>query len=208
MTSTLISTFSMLGSHIRVQERVADEVLQCPDASNYENAVRLYLTQASIREAQRLHPVIGMSMPRKVPDGGMRTGGLYLPPGTTVGCNPMSLHRNTDIFGLDTEEYIPERWLDGDNSRAMERYNLIWGAGARTCPGRNLAEMLVSKVVTALIEHFEIEASIPPDHEMPYYFMAMLTGVQVRFKPRERMVHGCNTSQQNAASARATPEAT
>ena len=186
MTSTLISTLSMLGSHSHVQKRVVDEVLRCPDPSNYDNAARLWITQASIKEAQRLHPVIGMSLPRKVPEGGMSTDGLYFPPGTTVGCNPTSLHRNSDIFGPDPEEYIPDRWLDSDKSKAMERYNLIWGAGARTCPGRNLAEMLVSKIVPALIKNFEIEVVMPPDDEMPYYFMAMLTGVRARFAPRYR----------------------
>lgn len=186
MTSTLISTFSMIGSHAPAQQRIADEVLQCPDSSSFDNAVRFQFTQASIKEAQRLYPVIGMSLPRRVPEGGMRTDGLYLPPGTTVGCNPMSLHRNPDIFGLDAEAYIPDRWLGGDNVKAMDRYNLIWGAGARTCPGRNLAEMLVSKIVPALVKDFMIEVTVPPDNEMPYYFMAMLTGVKARFISRDQ----------------------
>ncbi|KAK7740470.1 Apoptosis-inducing factor 1 [Cytospora paraplurivora] len=186
MTSTLISTFSMLGSHAPAQQRIADEVLQCPDPSSFDNAARLQFTQASIKEAQRLYPVIGMSLPRKVPEGGMRTDGLYLPPGTTVGCNPVSLHRNPDIFGPDPEAYIPDRWLGGGNVKAMDRYNLIWGAGARTCPGRNLAEMLVSKIVPALVKNFEIEVTVPPDNETPYYFMAMLTGVKARFIPRDQ----------------------
>lgn len=187
MTSTLISTFSMIGSHVQAQKRVADEVLQCPDPSHFDNAVRLQFTQASIREAQRLYPVIGMSLPRRVPDEGMCIDGLYLPSGTTVGCNPMSLHRNPDIFGSDADLFIPGRWLHSDAVRTMERYNLIWGAGARTCPGRNLAEMLVSKIVPALIRNFEIQVKIPPDDQMPYYFMAMLTGVKARFILRDQI---------------------
>lgn len=185
MTSTLISVFSMIGSHAQAQKRAADEVLQYSDLSSFDDAVRLHFTQASIKEAQRLHPVIGMSLPRKVPETGMNIDGLYLPPGTTVGCNPVSLHRNPDLFGLDAEKFSPDRWLDGDNARNMERYNLIWGGGARTCPGRNLAEMLVAKIVPVLIRNFEIQVTIPSEDEMPYYFMAMLTGVRVRFIPRE-----------------------
>lgn len=184
MTSTLISVFSMIGSHTQAQKRAADEVLKCSDPSSFDSAVQLHFTQASIKEAQRLHPVIGMSLPRKVPETGMSIDGLYFPPGTTVGCNPVSLHRNPDIFGLDAETFCPDRWLNSDDMRAMDRYNLIWGGGARTCPGRNLAEMMVSKIVPSLIRDFEIQVTIPPDKEMPYYFMAMLTGVRARFIPR------------------------
>lgn len=184
MTSTLISAFSMIGSHVQAQKRVANEALQCLDPISFDNAVSLPFTQASIKEAQRLHPVIGMSLPRTVPEGGMTLDGLYLPRGTIVGCNPVSLHRNPDIFGSDAESFSPDRWLNGDDVRAMERYNLIWGGGARTCPGRNLAEMLVSKIIPALAKNFEIHVTIPPDNEMPYYFMAMMTGVRARFIPR------------------------
>lgn len=206
-TSTLISALAMLGSHREVQRRVAREVLlhrkegpssgSDSDRPSHDDAARgLRLTQASIREAQRLHPVIGMALPRRVPRGGMAVHGLVIPPGTTVGCNPVSLHRSQDIFGDDADVFRPERWLgggndnndgneEGDRIRAMERYNLIWGGGARTCPGRNLAEMLVSKIVPALIANFEVEVAVPPEDETPYYFMAMLTGVRARFIPRE-----------------------
>lgn len=200
MTSTLISTFAMLGAHPEAQQRVAREVVALPGTARprlgsplaYDDAVRLQLTQASIKEAQRLHPVIGMALPRRVPAGGMAVHGLAIPPGTTVGCNPVSLHRSRDIFGDDANVFRPERWLgsggggnEEEKTRAMERYNLIWGGGARTCPGRHLAEMLVSKIVPALVANFEVEVTIPPEEEMPYYFMAMLTGVRARFLPRE-----------------------
>lgn len=184
MTSTLISVFAMLGSHAKVQGQVAEEVRQSSEPVSYDNAVRLLFTQASIKEAQRLHPVIGMSLPRTIPAGGVKMGTLNLPGGTIVGCNPVSLHRNPEIFGPEPNAYQPDRWLDSDRARDMERFNLIYGGGARTCPGRYLAELLVSKIVPSLIKHFEVQVSIPPQEDMPYYFMAMLTGVKARFIPR------------------------
>ncbi|KAG8165682.1 hypothetical protein KVR01_004234 [Diaporthe batatas] len=235
MTSTLTSALAMLGAHPEAQRRVAREVSAAAAAAAagagaegqgqgqglfpYDEAARLRLTQASIREAQRLHPVIGMALPRRVPLGGMAVHGLAVPAGTTVGCNPVSLHRSREIFGEDADEFRPERWLVGGSGsgsnqkqdqdqqqqeeeeggegeeekriRAMERYNLIWGGGARTCPGRHLAEMVVSKAVAALVANFEVEvAALPRDEEMPYYFMAMLTGVKARFIPREVVVPG------------------
>lgn len=185
MTSTLISVFAMIGTHGQVQQRVAGEVRYFPGSLSYDAATRLAFTQASIKEAQRLHPVIGMSLPRRVPAEGMDINGLHVPSGTTVGCNPVSLHRNPEVFGPDAEVYNPERWLKDESDRKdMDRYNLIYGGGARTCPGRYLAEMLVSKIVVSVFRHFDIEVVMPPEEEVSYYFMAMLTGVKVRFVPR------------------------
>jgi cytochrome P450 len=66
----------------------------------------------------------------------------------------------------------------------MERINLIWGGGARTCPGRHLAELVIFKVVPALLKDFDLKiTAMPEESKMPYYFMAMLTGVKARFLP-------------------------
>lgn len=184
LTSTLISVFAMLGSHAKAQERVFQEARQLPVPIGYEAAAQLSFTQASIKEAQRLHPVIAMSLPREVPAAGIKLGPLHIPGGTIVGCNPVSLHRDPDIFGPRPDVYHPERWLESGAAKDMERFNLIYGGGARTCPGRYLAEMLVSKIVPALVSHFEVRVSIPPEEEMPHYFMSMLTGVKAQFIPR------------------------
>jgi cytochrome P450 len=186
MTSALTSAMAMIGSHSQVQRRAAEEIRGSEDPVRFDNAVRLSYTQASIREAQRLYPVIGMSLPRKVPAAGMRVHGHYIPPGTTVGCNPVSLHRNVDIFGPDAHVYNPDRWFDTElDTKAMERFNLTWGGGARTCPGRHLAELIVYKVVPALLKEFDVEVDIPPEEDMPFYFMAMLSGVKARFLPKK-----------------------
>lgn len=193
MCSALTAAVAMIAFHDTTKARVSREVRSAaPDSDepiSYESAIRLRLTQASIKEAQRLYPVIGMSLPRRVPMGGMRAHGHYFPAGTTVGCNPASLHRNPDIFGGNAEEFSPDRWIQGSESdagmKAMERYNLTWGGGARRCPGRHLAELIVYKVVPALVREFDIEVEMPQEEDVKFYFMAMLTGVKARFLPRK-----------------------
>ncbi|EME79872.1 uncharacterized protein MYCFIDRAFT_166309, partial [Pseudocercospora fijiensis CIRAD86] len=160
-TSTLIAVLSMLGSHAEAQDQVRDEVQDYARIDCYANACTLTYTQACIKEAQRLHPVIGMSLSRTVPANGTEIDGFYFPPGTTVGCSPVALHQNPEIFGLDARDFRPDRWLKEDDAKIMDRYNLIWGGGARTCPGRALAEMIVQRVVSTLIKEFEIKVSMP-----------------------------------------------
>ncbi|KAF9877152.1 cytochrome P450 [Colletotrichum karsti] len=187
MCSALTSIMAMIGSHREVQKRVSDEVRSAAqDPKAYDNAVRLAYTQSTIKEAQRLYPVLGMSLPRTVPPEGLTVHGQFFPSGTTVGCNPVSLHRNISIFGTDAEEYNPGRWLDDERDiRAMERFNLTWGGGGRMCPGRHLAELVVYKTIPALMEHFDVEVAMPAEEDIEYYFMAMLTGVKARFLPKK-----------------------
>jgi cytochrome P450 len=186
MCSALTCIMAMIGSHPDVQARIADEIVQTVHPMRFENAVRLQYTQASIKEAQRLYPVIGMSLPRKVPAGGLDVHGRYFPAGTTVGCNPFALHRNSNIFGDDVGDFKPERWLDAEAAKAMERYNLTWGGAPRNCPGRHLAELIMYKAVPALIKEFRVEVTMPPEGSMRFYFLAMMTDVRVRFIPREK----------------------
>lgn len=183
-TSALTAIVAMISSHPESKRRVAKEVIDLARPISSDSA--LPYTQACIKESQRLYPVISMSLPRRVPAGGLRVHGYYFPPGTTVGCNPVSLHRNVDIFGPDAESFIPDRWLDKAlDTKAMQRYNLTWGGGARTCPGRNLAEIILNQVVPTLMKEFDIEVVIPPEEDMPFYFMAIMSGVKARFLPKD-----------------------
>jgi hypothetical protein len=53
-----------------------------------------------------------------------------------VGINPWVAHRNTEVFGRDAEDFVPERWDQEQTSQerlvAMEQYNLAFGAGSRS----------------------------------------------------------------------------
>lgn len=186
MASTLTSVLAMIGSQPELQQRVVTEVLNTADPSSYANAIRLPITQAAIKESRRLHPVISMSLPRTVPSTGLHLHGHFFPSGTTVGCSPVALHRNPDIFGVDPDHFSLERWLDADMDtlRNMERYNLGWGGGSRTCPGKHLAEVVVYKIVPALIREFRIEVDLPEKKDLKSYFLSIMMGVKVRFVER------------------------
>jgi cytochrome P450 len=185
-TSALTAAIAMIASHPKIKKRVVEEVKDVARPVSLDTSSDLSYTQVCIKEAQRLHPVIGTALPRRVPSEGFSLHGHFFPAGTTVGCNPISLHRNPEIFGPDAEAFNPDRWLDGAlDTKAMKRYNLTWGGGARTCPGRNLAEMILYKVVPTLMGEFDVEVDIPPEEDMPFYFMAMLSGAKARFLPKD-----------------------
>ncbi|PHH83085.1 hypothetical protein CDD82_3620 [Ophiocordyceps australis] len=191
LASTLTSTLAMISSRAAVQKQMREEMARQAGPACWTRARAPVYTRAAIKEAMRLCPVMGMSLPRVTPAGGMRVHGRWFGPGTIVGCNPVALQRNQDVFGLDAGCYRPERWLDDRETRAMERYMLIWGGGARMCPGRPLAELVVYKVVTGLVERFNMDVGLPGDECQPSYFLCLMTGVKARFRAIEGAMESC-----------------
>ncbi|KAF5250384.1 hypothetical protein FANTH_4417 [Fusarium anthophilum] len=116
---------------------------------------------AVIKESLRCHPAVGLPLERIVPSGGLEICGVYLPPGTIVGCSAWTVHRSEDIFGRDSSQFRPERWLEGsdeDNTR-MNNFLFSFGGGARTCVGRHISYLEMYKLVPAVLKKFELRVA-------------------------------------------------
>ncbi|KAI0571419.1 CypX Cytochrome P450 [Pyrenophora tritici-repentis] len=113
--------------------------------------------QAVMKEALRLHPAVGLPLERVVPPGGATICEQYFPEGTIVGINSWVAHRDTSVFGPDAHLFKPERWLSSDKERLslMERSWMPFGLGSRTCIGRHISLLEMSKLVPALIRDFD-----------------------------------------------------
>jgi cytochrome P450 len=82
-------------------------------------------------------------MPRYPPKGGATVIGEYFPDTVQVGCNSWVIHMDKTVFGEDAEEFNPERWLESEErTREMEKYLITFGAGSRTCVGKNISLMV------------------------------------------------------------------
>ncbi len=101
-----------------------------------EQTKQMPYLQACLYEGLRLHPAVGMSLPRVTPTGGIEIDGHFIPKGvsvpvcypretlltlsqTIIGTNPWVINRNTEIFGDDVESFRPERWLKTDTRANM-----------------------------------------------------------------------------------------
>lgn len=80
----------------------------------YEETMKMKYLQACIYEGLRVHPAIGLNLPRVVPPTGAEIAGHYIPGGNIVGVNAWVVHQNRDVFGEDADQFKPERWLNCD----------------------------------------------------------------------------------------------
>ncbi|KAL1970557.1 hypothetical protein VTN77DRAFT_4201 [Rasamsonia byssochlamydoides] len=99
----------------------------------------------------------------KLPPSVYERSYAWLPEGTIVGVNPWVVSRDKSVYGRDVDEYRPERWLETDAtaSKRMERNFLAFGSGARTCLGKNISLLEMSKLIPQLLRDYHIELSDP-----------------------------------------------
>jgi cytochrome P450 len=105
-----------------------------------ETTAQLPYICACIKEAMRLHPSVGLSIQRYAPVEGIELGKTFVPKGYRVGLNPAVVHYQKEAFGEDAAQFRPERWLAASEEvKAMDRNILTFGAGTRTCIGKNVS---------------------------------------------------------------------
>lgn len=119
---------------------------------------KLPYLDACVKEAFRMHPAAGLPLERVVPASGIEIAGHFVRGGTVVGCSAWVIHRREEIFGPDVDVYNPDRWLNAppDQLRAMDGTMLQFGAGSRTCIGKNISLMEIYKIVPSFLRRFEV----------------------------------------------------
>lgn len=130
---------------------------------SWSESQKLPYLDACIKEAFRLHPAAGLPLERVVPAQGIEICGEFIPGGTIVGCNAWVLHKRAEVFGDRVDEYRPERWLEAGPEKLKEMNGTMFqfGAGARTCIGKNISLMEMYKLVPSFLMRFKIELPVP-----------------------------------------------
>ncbi|KUI73865.1 Pisatin demethylase [Cytospora mali] len=145
---------------------------QLSEQPSFKEIQQMPYFDAVMKESLRLHSAVGLPLWRVVPEGGTTVAGQYLPQGTNVGVNAWVAHLNEDVWGPDARGFRPERWCEAqaealkgnkDRLRQMEAYYLPFGLGSRTCIGRHISILEMSKLMPRLLRDFEFELERPDE---------------------------------------------
>ena len=160
-----------LATHPESQDKLYQELKQAQIhlPASYDNVKSLPYLEGIVREAYRLHSSTSFNLQRVTGAAGLvLPNGVRLPPRTNVGCPPGAIAQDVHVFGADSGHFRPERWMQGkdeteeaylERRKLMDKTDLTFGQGSRSCIGKNIAFLEFFKVVATLMAQFKV--SVP-----------------------------------------------
>ncbi|KAJ3538936.1 hypothetical protein NM208_g5689 [Fusarium decemcellulare] len=122
----------------------------------YKQCLEIPLLQAVVKESTRLHPSIIFQLPRVVPPEGITIRKYFIPGNAHVSMSPRVMNRDKEVFGDDAEVWRPERWLEEpERAKYMDSMLATFGYGSRSCIGKNIALVEMSKFVAQFLHQFD-----------------------------------------------------
>ncbi|ORY81226.1 cytochrome P450 [Leucosporidium creatinivorum] len=162
-----------------------DEATPNAELIGLQEAGRLPYLNAVLKETMRLCTAGPGTFDRIAKDG-MDVHGFYLPPGTVVGLQSFTLHRDPSVWG-DPFVFRPERWLE--ETQEMKASFIPFSVGGRACPGLNLAWVDMRLLLSAIARRFNVSpAPETTDESMAPFDLATVSPMsgecKLFFEPR------------------------
>ncbi len=177
---TLGWTIWLLGSRPDVQERLAQEAQEILGEHafpvNYETVDSLQYAEAVLRESMRLKTVAPLLTLEPLADTTICD--THIPARTRL----LLILRQAGFEHEPATEFDPDRWL---NEEAHGPKPLVFGAGPRFCPGRNLAFLEAKAALATIARNFQIELENPSHRVRERFNFAMIPdSLRVRLRQR------------------------
>ncbi|KAJ5090176.1 cytochrome P450 [Penicillium argentinense] len=143
----------------RLQKELQDAKLSIDEQYDWKRVRQLPYLTAVIKEGLRMSVVIPGRLPRVVPPEGVKYKGLFIPGGTSVSSTIYSMHHNPAVFP-EPYWFNPDRWL-AEDSIELEKYNVAFSKGTRSCIGMNLAYLEIYTTLALFFSKFEMRVDYP-----------------------------------------------
>lgn len=135
-SSALAFIFYELAKNSSLQESVYDELTTAADNDNLET---LKLLGAYVTEGLRFRPPVALTGSRVVPNGGIDILGYYIPAGTVVTTQSLSMSRQRSDLFPNYDVFDPARWLEEDQLAERRRLTAFyyWDTNSPHLPSKN-----------------------------------------------------------------------
>jgi cytochrome P450 len=168
-TSALRWIVTALVQHPEEEAKIASEVRSVCNGSDptYSGFQKLVHTQAFVLEVLRLNPPLAILLREAIAEDSL--GDYRLPAGASLVLGIHNIHRHPDYWA-DPETFKPERFVDKPYGQDYQFAFLPFGAGPRSCIGRNFAVMNLTLVTTMMVQRFQFQ--LPADFRLGRKYVA------------------------------------
>ncbi|EOA14698.1 hypothetical protein CARUB_v10027973mg [Capsella rubella] len=126
-----------------------------------EEVEKMSYLKAVIKEVLRLHPPVPIILRGLCEDVNLK--GYDIAAGTQVIISAWAIQRDTATWGLDAEEFRPERHLDSPVEFEGQDFMYIpFGSGRRRCPGIRFGLAMAEVTLANLVKRFDWRAEVEP----------------------------------------------
>jgi len=118
--------------------------------------------RAMVKELLRWRPIAPIITPHRSTEDDWYEG-TYIPKGTICFANAWHMNRDPEIFGKNTKDFDPARYLDASGGMApgmselKKEGHFSYGFGARNCVGRHMADNSLFINIAILLWAMKIE---------------------------------------------------
>ena len=187
---TLAWAIYLLALHPEIQTKIHEEAVAVLGENNwlknYNSNNELVYTEAVASETMRLKPVAPLLFHEPIED--VEVNGYSFKKGAKLLIQSRHMGMQEENF-TDPEKFNPERWIAHQQGKCPMGHNtkayLPFGAGARFCPGKNLAMLEMKLVLSMLMKSFKVELITPKeDVKEVMAFTMMPSSYQVKLIKR------------------------
>ncbi|CAD5232604.1 unnamed protein product [Bursaphelenchus xylophilus] len=159
VTMTFVTYY--LAKYPEMQEKLRKEIEDvCVDPEpSYEQLAELKYAEIFVREALRLEPNASGAISRRCTQDTYLSNGVFVKAGTAIEIDAPTLHRNTEVWGEDANEFRPERYLEPS---AIEQ-SYSFGGGPRICIGMRLALLTEKILLVKLLRKYRFKMAADTD---------------------------------------------
>ncbi len=163
LANALAHTILLLAIHPEVQQKlfesIQNSILSDEDVRNSEIVKGIEYLDLVLKETYRLMPTVPMIL-REVTDDFEMEPGMVIHKGVKIVLNFCALHRRKDIWGSDTAEYKPERFIVGGSDDRHIFSFLPFSGGSRICIANKYSTIALKIATVQLIRKFKFSTSM------------------------------------------------
>ncbi|KAI3688116.1 hypothetical protein L1987_81824 [Smallanthus sonchifolius] len=166
VASALTGFFLLLSQNPKVLNKIREESDRVIGSTretvpSFEELKQLHYLHAALHESMRLYPPVQFDSKFTKQDD-VLPDGTFVKRGSRVTYHPYAMGRMERIWGSDSLEFKPERWIrDGEFKQESAYKYPVYQGGIRVCLGKELSLVEMKSVALCLVRRFDVRVVNP-----------------------------------------------